>query len=417
MKRIFFIIATTVMASTAWAQSQQLQTIKGKTKDGKSINVQYYKGTAQDYIESVKYQLVDELKADNTSKQNSINDLQYQLNKANKRIDNLNDQLKNCGDPGQVTTLKNQLKEKEGEIDQLNEQVDNLGAQLKEMQAENERLRAQLDSIKAVNQQLSQKKNRPVRNPYVGVEASMGSVFLSNSGLNNPWAKSISWNKQVEVYFGSDRLSEGFPVSLEAGVGFRSLPMSAVIEHHEIKDIYQPDIDGQYYQPEYVFDNYTEKLTMNCLEVPVRLCIGQPEKDKISVYAKLGLAPSFILSSKLVNGPYSKKGYYSNWNVTFEDINELGFFNAGGNGEKALTTDKRFNLWGNAAFGAYVPLGSSLLFNVGAKLDYPILKTGSFESLDVSTDKDKLPIPDGLTKYYGRMLIPNLQAGLVYTLK
>ena len=417
MKRIFFIIATTVMASTAWAQSQQLQTIKGKTKDGKSINVQYYKGTAQDYIESVKYQLVDELKADNTSKQNSINDLQYQLNKANKRIDNLNDQLKNCGDPSQVTTLKNQLKEKEGEIDQLNKQVDNLDARLKEMQAENERLRAQLDSIKAVNQQLSQKKNRPARNPYVGVEASMGSVFLSNSGLNNPWAKSISWNKQVEVYFGSDRLSEGFPVSLEAGVGFRSLPMSAVIEHHEIKDIYQPDIDGQYYQPEYVFDNYTEKLTMNCLEVPVRLCIGQPEKDKISVYAKLGLAPSFILSSKLVNGPYSKKGYYSNWNVTFEDINELGFFNAGGNGEKALTTDKRFNLWGNAAFGAYVPLGSSLLFNVGAKLDYPILKTGSFESLDVSTDKDKLPIPDGLTKYYGRMLIPNLQAGLVYTLK
>ena len=100
MKKLVLIIAATIMTTAAWAQSQ-LQTVKGKTKDGKSINVQYYKGTAQDFIESVKYQLVDELKADNKSKQNSINDLQSQLNKANKRIDNLNDQLKKAGNAGQ----------------------------------------------------------------------------------------------------------------------------------------------------------------------------------------------------------------------------------------------------------------------------------------------------------------------------
>jgi hypothetical protein len=117
----------------------------------------------------------------------------------------------------------------------------------------------------------------------------------------------------------------------------------------------------------------------------------------------------------LTNGAYSKQGYYPKWHVTLEDIEELGFFNNRGEGKTAVTPDRRFNLWGNAALGAYFPLSSSLLFNVGAKLDYPILKTSSFKS--ENSANDELPLPDGLLKYDSRMFIPNLQAGLVYTLR
>ena len=416
MKKLFLIIATTIMASTAWAQSQ-IQSVKGKTKDGKSLTVQYYKGTMQDYIESVEYQLVDELKADNKNKQNSINDLQYQLNKANKTIDNLNDQLKKSGNSSdqQIDALNNQLEQKEGEINQLNEELDELRAQLNKMKAENAKLQAELDSVKAANLLLGLKKERPVKHPIIGVEASMGSVLLSSSSLNNPWEKKLSWNKQAAIYFGTDRFAEAVPLSFEIGVGFRNLPLSAVIDKYEVSDYLQPDCDGDIYRPDYVFDNYTEKLIMNCLEVPVRFCIGQPSKDKVSVYAKIGVTPSFILSSKLTNGAYSKQGYYPKWHVTLEDIEELGFFNNRGEGKTAVTPDRRFNLWGNAALGAYFPLSSSLLFNVGAKLDYPILKTSSFKS--ENSANDELPLPDGLLKYDSRMFIPNLQAGLVYTLR
>lgn len=405
MKKLVLIIAATIMTTAAWAQSQ-LQTVKGKTKDGKSINVQYYKGTAQDFIESVKYQLVDELKADNKSKQNSINDLQSQLNKANKRIDNLNDQLKKAGNAGQVTVLNEQLTEKDNEIARLNEQLEQLNAQLKEKEAENNKLRTQVDSLKRANIQLSLNKKRPAKHPVIGVEASMGSVLYS---LNSPWEKDPSWNKQAAVYFGTDRLTESLPLSIEVGVGFRSLPMSAIISEYKSDEL-APDCDGDMYQS--ILD-CSQKLTMNYLEVPIRLCIGQPDKDKVSVYAKLGVAPSFVLSSKLSNSNYTKKGYYENWNVTFEDIEELGFFNDKVENNKSLQLDSKFNLWGNASFGAYVPLSSSLLFNVGAKLDYPIMKTGPF----TADDKDNFILNEGLIKYNGRMLIPNLQAGLVYTLK
>lgn len=408
MKKIVLIIATALMATTAWAQSQQLQTVKGKTKDGKSINVQYYKGTAQDYIESVKYQVVDELKADNKNKQNSINDLQSQLNKANKRIENLTKQLNDSGNSEEVTNLNNQLNEKQSEIDQLNEQLNRLNEQLNASRAENEKLMRQIDSIKAVNLRLSQNKTR-LKHPVIGVEGSMGGVFLSKNSLNNPWEKALSWNKQAAIYFGTDRLAENIPLSIEVGVGFRSLPMKAIFDKHEPQNSFA-DCDGDMYQPR--FYNCSERLTINCLEVPIRICIGQPNKNKVSLYTKLGVTPSFTFSAQLANGTYTRQGYYPDWNVTFEDIDELNYFSNGGEDNSKATPSRRFNLWGNAAFGAYLPLSSSILFNVGAKLDYPILKTGTFDA----DGKDRL-LPDGLSIYDGRMFIPSLQAGLVYTLQ
>lgn len=414
MKKIIFIIVTTLMATTAWAQSQQLQTVKGKTKDGKSINVQYYKGVAQDYIESVKYQLVDELKADNKNKQNSINDLQYQLNKANKRIEELNSQQKKSGSSDQINQLQDQLSQKQNEIDQLNEQINELNRRLGNLQNENGRLQRQVDSLDRINSELRQKKNRLAMSPVIGVEASMGSVFLSKTNLHNPWEKALSWNKQAAIYFGSGRLSESFPISIEAGVGFRSLPISAKFDYYKASNSYQ-DCDGDLYQP--IFENCSEKLTVNCLEVPVRFCLGQPDNSKVSVYTKLGVTPSFILSSNMANGAYTRHGYYSNWNVTFEDIEELDYFNNGGENKQEIVPARKFNLWGNAAFGAYVPLNSSISFNVGAKVDYPILKTSSFDIQTTASDKSNFLLPEGLEKYEGRMFIPSLQAGVVYTVR
>ena len=420
MKKLFLIIATTIMASTAWAQSQLL-TVKGKTKDGKNINVQYYKGTAQDYIESVKYQLVDELKAENKTKQNSINDLQYQLNKANKTIDNLKDQMK-ASESGQSANYNEQLAQKDREIEELNKQIELLNKQLGDKQKENDKLQNQVDSLKTVNNLLSQKKNRIALSSFVGVEGSMGGVVLLGDHLNNPWEKVLSWDKQVAVYYGTGSLLNNFPVSVEAGVGFRSLPLSAHADHYQATGAAQKDSDGQDFIPNYVFDNYSEKLTLNFLDIPIRLCIGQPNKNKVSLYTKLGITPSFLLSAKLANGNFSRKGYYPDWNVTFEDIEELDYFNNEGEGTNSVTPSKKFNLNGNLAFGAYVPLTHSTLFNVGARFDYPFTKTGTFAN-DASSSANHYNqyLPEdyrsGLSRYNGRMFTSSLQLGLIYTLQ
>lgn len=423
MKKLVLIVATTLMACSAWAQSQQLITVKGKTKDGKTINIQYYKGNVQDYIESVKYQLVDELKAENKQKQNTINDMQHQLNNANKQIANLNKQLGgSSGDKDQVNELNNQLTQKQSQIDQLNQQLAELNAELNRLQSENQR---QKDTINYLKMQLNQQKSRTASIPSFGVEVGLGSVLMMGHAIESPWEKRMTWNKQVAVYYNTGSLVNDFPIALEFGLGFRNLPMKAYVVHHEVSGDAQLDCDGQSYQPVFVFDNFTEKLTLNSVEVPLRLCFGQPQKNAVSMYAKVGVTPSLIVSSNLVNGKYTRKGFYSTLNntvcnVTFEDIEELDYFNNSGDGSLSVTPSQKFNVWGNVAFGAYFPMSSSLLFNVGLQVECPILKTGVFEyNQDNNTSVQLLPdaYRSGLNTYNGRFLIPSLQAGLVYTLK
>ena len=406
MKKTVFIAA--FMAIAAYGQSQQLLTVSGKTEDGKRIKVEYYKGTSQDRIKSVNYELVDELKNENKRQQSSINDLQYQLNKANKRIDALNAQLENAGNDQQLSNLNTQVNEKQDEISSLNRQIGEKDALLESLRTENERLKAQLDSIKAVNLRITQA--RSAKAPAVGIEGSVGGVVMMGN-LNNSWEKMFSMNKQVAIYYGTGRLLENFPLSVEAGLGFRNLPMSAKIHKYTYSGTIQ-DVDGDEFTPVYVFDNCTEKLSVNCVEVPIRLCYGQPIAHKVSFYAKLGATPSFILNAHLANGAYTIKGNYPEWGVTLEEIEELSFFNNGGEGDRKVTPERRFNLWANAAVGAYVPLSSSLLFNVGAKLDYPILSAKRY-----NIDDDNLFLPNGLTEYNSGMLIPSLQAGVVYKLE
>ena len=411
MKKLILIIVTSIMATTAWAQTQQLITVKGKTKDGKSINVQYYKGNAQDYIESVKYQLVDELKTENKNKQNVINDLTSQLNKANKRIDNLNEQIKKSGNSGQNTELQEQLDQKQGEIDQLNEQLNQLNAQMNALREENEKLKRQNDSIKAANLRLSQNKSRQPKSPVIGVEFGMGSVLMSQSSLDSHWNKELTWNKQAAIYFGTDRLMQNFPLLIEAGIGFRSTPMAATMDKHQISHI---DTDGD--PCLLLIENLSEKLTANFLEVPIRVCFGQPNQNKVSVYGKVGVTPGYLISANLTNTDYTRQGKYQEWNVTLQNINELGYFNNDGENTQKLEAENKFALWANAIVGAYVPLSSSILFNVGAKLDYPIIRPNTFSFGSTNTKENTPSLPAGVEQYKGSLFIPSLQAGLVYRL-
>ena len=74
---------------------------------------------------------------------------------------------------------------------------------------------------------------------------------------------------------------------------------------------------------------------------------------------------------------------------------------------------KGFNLWGNVAFGAYVPFkGSPIVLNAGVKLDYPFMSFGTINAAN--------NLPDGkagLLQNGGKVIIPSVEVGLVYTLK
>lgn len=425
MKKLFLTLFAIVLFASAWAQSQR-STLRGKTKDGKTLTVQYYQGTVEDRIESVKYQLVDELQAEIKNLKNNIKDLQNRLDATNKEVNQLNKQLEqSSGHQGDMSALNQQIAEKTEEIAQLSSQLDGLVNELNQAQEENNRIQAQLDSIKALPTPKSHKKDISEKTPVIGVEAGLGAVLLGKS-VNELWAKNITTGMQVAVYYGTASFSESLPISFEAGVGFRRFSMAAHLSRCE----YDGDsfIDyGYLCNPIYTFNDLSEKVSLNYLDIPIRICIGQPVKDQVSVYAKLGVTPSLNIGTPALvgNGTYSMKGYYKDWNVTLENVEELGFVSNHNfytdntndlEGINVETDINKFNLWANLVVGAYMPFKNTpVLLNIGFKLDYPLLKVGETSFKDNTKHLSKWHT--GLLQNGGRVWIPSFEIGIVYTLK
>ena len=460
MKKILLTIAVTLLVTTAWSQSQ-LNTIRGKTKDGKTIKVEYYQGSVEDYVESVKYQLVDELQA-------RVTDLQGKLDAANKQLKD----LKNT-QTGNASSNNAEIKRLNNEINDLNKALDNLQGQLvaselsndslvaansdlqKQVEKANkakpiivetnnnnnnnneEDLKRLRDSIVSKDATIRKLNNsvykyekqvgdleKNVHNlekelataysaptglgkpmPVIGVVFGIGPAFMRDD-LGEGWTRNVSWAKKAGVYFGTARMAKSFPFSIEAGIGIRSYALSANGAACE-QTMNAIDADGDAYQAIYNYSNRTERLGLTYLDIPVRACFGQPDKKNMSVYAKVGITPSIKVSSSFTGtGNYSLKGYYPQWDVTLENIEELGFGNNLKCYDEVEPDLNGFILWGNLMLGGYMPFGNSpLLLNAGLGLDIPFMGAGS------ATEGMHL-LGEG-----GKAVIPSFEIGLVISLK
>lgn len=407
MKRIFLTLVLTALAASAIAQSQ-LTTVRGKTKDGKTIKVEYYKGSVEDYVESVKYQVVDDLQA-------QVDALQAKLDAANKELK----ELKEKNTDGDKDKKINELNDK---IRLLNRQLNDAKISRDSLATVNSGLQQQIahpvddkelsrlrDSIvnceiriNKLEKDLVQYKSVPVGyplpSPVIGATLGIGPTFAK--GVEEGWARDINWVKKAEVYFGFARLTPALPISAEAGVGIRIFNLSASRNPYELT-VAGTDANGDSYQALYTFGALQENLSLTYLDIPIRLCFGQPAKDHVGVYAKIGVTPSFKIADKFQgSGTYTLKGYYPQWDVTLENITELGF----GSNLETYTADNEpeantFVLWGNASLGGYLPIkGSPILLNAGLGIDVPFM---TFTQ----------------THAGNKAVMPSFEIGMVYTLK
>lgn len=395
MKKFFLMFALVALAVTVQAQSQ-LTTVRGKTKDGKTIKVEYYQGNVEDYVVSVKYEVVDEL-------QGRVEKLQSDLDVTNKK---LKDKMSGS------TNIE--IKNLNAQIDELNKDLDRLQGKLVASELSNDSLTVEIGKFEKRVQELEMElakchsvpvgHPRPVKAPVLGLEMGLAPAFVLDD-IEDGWARDIHWTKSVDVYFGTARLSRSVPISLEAGVGVSGIKMTASHIPYVLTEN-TTDIDGESYEATYSYDARTERLSMTYLNVPIRVCFGQPVSKRLSVYTKVGVTPSVRVGSTFKGtGTYSLEGYYPQWDVTLQDIDELGF---GGDIDcyDGVEPDLYgFVVWGNVAVGAYVPIKSfPLIVNAGLNLDIPLMGTG------------KAAEGMSLLGNHGKVIMPTLQVGLVLPL-
>lgn len=446
MKKLFL---TLIMIGTAlYVQAQSLSTVRGKTRDGKTVEVKYYHGTVSDQIESVQYQVVDELQARINTLQSESKSLQNRLDAANTELRQLRSQVD--GGNANAESLRQEIAAKSATIESLNEQKASINGELLQLEAQKLELQARYDSLLVKQQSLEDEKQallnekqswederqsllakpnpepkvvvvqageQPEKTPVVGLELGVGPVFMGNS-VDDSWAKDMRLGGRAAVYFGTPRLSESFPVSIEVGLGLRRFIMAAHKDATYDTLMNSNDINGIDFHAYLSTRNLKEQLALTYLDIPICLCFGQPTKDRVSAYFKVGVTPSINMISNLkTSGTYILEGDYESLEIQFgpeNPIPELGY----GNGdyyEKATLDISRFNLWGNAAFGVYVPFkGTHLLLNAGVKADYSILSIGKVSvGQYVGTPLRK----SGILNDGGKVLIPSVEMGLVYTIK
>lgn len=422
MRKVLFTIVLMLAGIMAYPQSKPL-TVRGKTKAGKEIKVDYYKGTIVDYIENVEYEVVDDL-------QKSISDLQKQVRDLQNNLNKTKADLKQMTSNVETSDLMN---EKNQTIDSLNDRIADMQRKY-EMLSNDHRadsmLNVQMRQI-ANLENGSRKKTDSIRmlkeamlytglySPNIGVSVGVGPCNLSNGDAVLSADK--GWSGYVSAYYGTKPLTEEFPLSFEFGIGFGRFSVKATRDWYEQMLVNVTDVDGDNCHQYFAFSDLKEKIVQSYLAIPVMACFGQPSKNKITAYFKLGIVPTFGFSPVFEGeGSYTSNGYYENWDILIEDVEQLGYVTDGECYKDVDVEVEKFSLWGTTSLGVYLPLspkakmGSRLVLKAGVRMDYCFSKLWKAGE-GVEVGDYKLGCPNLPEK--GKVLNHSLEIGIVYNLK
>lgn len=445
MKKILFIAFLALSFANLYAQSE-LIVVRGETMDGKKIRVDYYKGKSKDLIEKVEYQVVEELNAQVKEYQQQINEYSKTVSdlkkdkkanestiaKLNQRITALNDSL---------ALMEQRCKEQQVNLELYRTQLKTYQSKdsvIDQMTSNDEEFLAVIDSLTKINEHLSREIANCSKNMSnlqtdlvtprvaysVGIDVGLGVSLFTNK-MNDFWNKNNTSNQHISVYFQTGSLLNKLLLSVGIGVGFDNMPIKAQFNYYSVTIADMVDNDGDNYDLTMSYYDVKETGSLNYINIPVFVTIGQPYPNKLSLYAKLAIVPMINMNKTATfTGTYTSTGYYKQWDVTIHDIPELGFLTDEKFDEKVDLGVNTFVLSGSLSAGVYIPLcnlnknpnGSNFVFKGGVRLDctfIPIVK-------QVSNDFSESTI-----QYLGahnsfensNVISPIVEIGLVYLFK
>ncbi len=240
------------------------------------------------------------------------------------------------------------------------------------------------------------------------VNGSLGYSTISNNSLEGVWAPEGG----VGYLFGAGYFRSLSPyVKLIAGLDISSV--SAKIETGDLflVEYGANDIDGTPYM-ENMQVSATEILSPIYVSIPLLFEFGNPNIDRIGFYFDIGFRFSYLINSGYEkSGDYVTKGTYNDeyYNVTLEDVPELGFYGdiRGENGnmnERGVFNPtaelSKTNISLQAGLGISIPISSSIIFKGGIVTHYGLVDiSNSSDAVNSTNDRITDAVYDKRSKY------------------
>jgi len=214
--------------------------------------------------------------------------------------------------------------------------------------------------------------NNTINGLYVGLKGGYGATMVYNQEASNTEIYQVEYQQNMNFGFElSYMFTRGF--GLGTGVGMNTYSTSYSIDYYnEPSPSMLIDIDGDEYLPNVYVTDLVETDVYESIEIPLLLKF-RTGKGKTAFYMDLGVIYSLISGYYTQEGYSTRSGYYPEWELTLEDIEEYGFYNYKSlDGTQTDLVVPSSGLSAYAAMGLSIPLSHNFYMKLGANVRYGI---------------------------------------------
>lgn len=383
MKRIIISFLFLAIASSA-TMAQERHVFVGPY-NGKEIKIEAFHSKPKDDVRMVEYGSIRLEKLDST-----LENLKAKYYNVVKERDRLKKEKK-----GGDTTLVRKLRDAERRIDSINTEVnllkETINIHLLSIASLQDSLKMSHDTASGLRRKLEQYRRDltlykqkldtcesfvvPRNSNFISAEVFLGLSHLYNDLTNQSfWSRTPKGTQKCHI---STTLffSKSSPWALKLGFGMSRY--QSQISCNEFKDslFNLQDVDGDIYNSRYEFNNVSEKVSLTYLDLPIMIHIGNTyDGYGLQAWAEFGFTLGLNVSKVFYgSGTYNAELYYPNWNVTINDVPELGAVSNAVLYSSDITLDvRKMVVWANAAIGMYIPIKKQIGINLGARVDYSL---------------------------------------------
>jgi uncharacterized protein YoxC len=422
MKKLIILSLIILFGLQLFSQERRLGTYNGKR-----ALIEYSPGPPGDvYFHKIELDILDELNLSVNRLNREISALRNDTTRLNRIIRELeedrNDKVPEVDD-ARIKELEEELKEAKEVKEENREIIERNEKNIKDLKKQIDDLKNKLnDQAKEIEQ--LRKRNEDFSNsaPVLGASYNFGFPSIRNEQMNTyNWVIDNPMSRSFKLYYESEQLMQHRAISWSLGLGITNLRLGAGFSYLKESLENQTDMDNDVFTAICLYENVNENLSLTYLDIPIGLSLGVPRFHRVGSFIKIGITPSFKLTESFEgHGLYTIEGYYPEWDVTINNVDELGFRTQSDNYsdlENSNTTG--FIIWGNISGGVYVPLrkDSRLTLKLSVRCDYT-MNTISQEELNILFPEStyRLNQINLISGDGSRVLLPGINVGILYKL-